>query len=162
MDTLGDRISAAARSQFDGKAWHGGSRLEVFPDPAAVAARAGGYVAGLARAAVAAGSRFSFAVSGGRRRGRCSALSRRRTCRGRALSCSRWTNGGPLPVKPGRELTHLRESRGAAAARVPPMPAEGEDLAAAARAYAAALAARFDLVRLGLGPVGRTRVPGAR
>src|ERR1700724_4104415 len=39
--------------------------LEVFPDPAGVAARAAGYVAGLARAAVAAGSRFSFAVSGG-------------------------------------------------------------------------------------------------
>jgi hypothetical protein len=39
--------------------------LEVFPDPAAVAARAAGYVAGLARAAAAAGSRFSFAVSGG-------------------------------------------------------------------------------------------------
>ena len=39
--------------------------LEVFPDPAAVAARAADYVAGLARTAVAAGSRFSFAVSGG-------------------------------------------------------------------------------------------------
>jgi len=36
--------------------------LEVFPDPAAVAARAAGYVAGLARVA-AAGGRFSFAVS---------------------------------------------------------------------------------------------------
>jgi hypothetical protein len=39
--------------------------LEVFPDPAAVPARTAGYVAGLATAAVAAGSRFSFAVSGG-------------------------------------------------------------------------------------------------
>jgi 6-phosphogluconolactonase len=39
--------------------------LEVFPDPAAVAARAADYVAGLARAAVAGGGRFTFAVSGG-------------------------------------------------------------------------------------------------
>jgi len=59
-------------------------------------------------------------------------------------------------VKPDRNLTHLRETRGAAAATVPPMPVEGEDLAAAARAYAAALPARFDLVHLGLGPDGHT------
>lgn len=39
--------------------------LEVVSDPAAVAARGASYVAALARAAVAAGSRFSFAVSGG-------------------------------------------------------------------------------------------------
>ena len=39
--------------------------LGVCPGPPAVAARAASHVAGLARAAVAAGSRFAFGVSGG-------------------------------------------------------------------------------------------------
>ena len=41
------------------------SELDVFADPAAVARAAAGLVAERARAAVAAGGRFRFAVSGG-------------------------------------------------------------------------------------------------
>ena len=40
--------------------------LEVVPDQEALARRAAGYVAGMARAAVADHGRFSLAVSGGR------------------------------------------------------------------------------------------------
>jgi 6-phosphogluconolactonase len=128
--------------------------LEVLPDPAAVAARAAGYVADLARAV--AGSRFSFAVSGGH--------TPWAMFRELAAEDMPWASTELFQVDervapagdPDRNLTHLQESLGAAPAIVHPMPVEEEDLAAAARAYAAALPARFDLVHLGLGPDGHT------
>jgi 6-phosphogluconolactonase len=90
--------------------------LEVFPDPAAVTARAAGYVAGLARAAVAAGSRFSFAVSGGQ--------TPWAMFRAPAAEDMPWASAELFQlderVAPAgdadRNLTHLRESLGAAAA----------------------------------------------
>ncbi len=64
---------------------------------------------------------------------------------------------------PARNLTGLTESLlDRAAAEVHPMPVESVDLARAAKEYAAALPARFDVVHLGLGDDGHTAslVPG--
>jgi 6-phosphogluconolactonase len=57
---------------------------------------------------------------------------------------------------PDRNLTHLRNSLGDAAAEVIPMPVNEPDLEAAATRYAQLLPQRFDLVHLGLGPDGHT------
>lgn len=57
---------------------------------------------------------------------------------------------------PDRNLTHLRESLGAAPAEVIAMPVNDTDLDAAADAYGRSLPGRFDLVHLGLGPDGHT------
>jgi 6-phosphogluconolactonase/glucosamine-6-phosphate isomerase/deaminase len=134
--------------------------LEVFPDPAAVAARAAGYVAGLARAAVAAGSRFSFTVSGGQ--------TTWTIFRALAAEDMPWASAELFQlderVAPAgdadRNLTHLRESLGAAAATVHPMPAE-EDLAAAARLRGGA-SRRVRPGAPGPRPGWPQRVPGAR
>jgi 6-phosphogluconolactonase len=64
---------------------------------------------------------------------------------------------------PARNLTGLSESLlDRATADVHPMPVESIDLARAAKEYAAALPARFDVVHLGLGDDGHTAslVPG--
>ncbi len=136
--------------------------LEVSPDPAAVAKRAAAYVAGLARTAVSAHGRFTFAVSGGR---------------------TPWAMFGELSSEdmpwadtelfqvdervapegdPDRNLTNLMASIGDAPALVHPMPVNDADLAHAAAEYATVLPQRFDLVHLGLGPDGHTAslVPG--
>ncbi|MGW9430791.1 6-phosphogluconolactonase [Streptomyces decoyicus] len=57
---------------------------------------------------------------------------------------------------PDRNLSHLRESLGAAPAEVIAMPVNDADLGAAAAAFGRSLPGRFGLVHLGLGPDGHT------
>ena len=61
-------------------------KVEVFPDADAVARAAAGLIAADARAAVAARGRFTLAVVGATRPGRCSACSPERTSPGVACT----------------------------------------------------------------------------
>jgi 6-phosphogluconolactonase len=136
--------------------------LKVAPDPAAVAAQAATYVAGLARAAVEDHGRFTFAVSGGHTPWAMFAELAKEDMPWADVELFQVDERVAPDGDPDRNLTHLQESIGDAPARVHPMPVTDPDLNAAANAYATVLPQRFDLVHLGLGPDGHTAslVPG--
>jgi 6-phosphogluconolactonase len=153
---------------------HGEFSLEirVLADADAVARDASAFIAGEARAAVAARGRFVVAFSGGH-----TPLQMLRLLVDEELS---WKHVHVVQVDervapagdPDRNLTHLRESLLEHAPLPPeqlyPMPVEEHDLRAAARRYAVSLQKIagsppvLDLVHLGLGTDGHTAslVPG--
>jgi 6-phosphogluconolactonase len=120
--------------------------LEVSPDAAAVAARAASYVAALARDAVSARGRFTFAVSGGKTPWAMFAEL--------ASEDMPWADVELFQVDervapdgdPERNLTHLRQILGSLPVTLIPMPVTDPDLGAAAAACASRLPARFDLM----------------
>ncbi|MGZ4393906.1 MAG: 6-phosphogluconolactonase [Gaiellaceae bacterium] len=139
------------------------ARLEILPDPEAVARRGAEFVAAQARAAVADHARFYFAVSGGRTPWAMFAHL--------AGEDMPWAETEIFQVDervapagdPGRNLTQLQAALPQeAVAEVHAMPVEDDDLEAAAARYAESLPEYFDLIHLGLGPDGHTAslVPG--
>ena len=130
--------------------------LDVIADTSMVAARAAGYVAEQARAAVADRGRFTFAVSGGHTPWAMFAELRNEDMPWADVELFQVDERVAPDGDPDRNLTHLRESLGDAPARVHPMPVNDPDLGAAAERYATVVPPRFDLVHLGLGPDGHT------
>ena len=141
-------------------------KIQIAADADAVANEAARIIAAQARAAVAARGRFIMAVSGGK--------TPWQMLRALANEEVPWKNVHVVQVDeriapagdPDRNLTHLRDSL-LSHAPLPPeqihaMPAEAEDLEAAAARYARTLQqiagspAVLDLAHLGLGPDGHT------
>lgn len=140
--------------------------IQIFADADAVARQAAKFIAAEARTAVAARGRFIIAVSGGK--------TPWQMLRALAAEEVPWVGVHVFQVDeriapagdPDRNLTHLRESLLSHAPLRPEqiyaMPVEEDDLAAAAKNYAATLQTiassppALDLAHLGLGPDGHT------
>ena len=139
-----------------------GLRVEILPDPSAVAARGAELVAGFARDAVVDHGRFTFAVSGGTTPWAMIAQLPR------TLPWERTTlyqvDERVVPAgDPDRNLTQLERSLSpGVTVEIRAMPVDASDLDAAAAEYARSLPDSFDLVHLGLGADGHTAslVPG--
>ena len=147
-------------------------KVEVLPDPDAVARRGAEIMAAEARAAAAAGRSFVLAVSGGHTPWIMLRELGRQDVPWRAVNVAQVDERVAPAGNPDRNLTHLRESLLARAplepSQIHAMPVELEDLDAAARLYAGTLEQlsgsppQLDLVHLGLGSDGHTAslVPG--
>lgn len=133
------------------------TRIEVLPDPDAVAKRAAAFVAEQARAAVVEHGRFTFAVSGGQTpRAMLAHLAGEDVPWAQTVIYQVDERVAPAG-HPDRNLAQLDESLAShPEVEIHAMPVEAGDLAAAAARYAASLPERFDLVHLGLGPDGHT------
>ncbi|MFD8019036.1 6-phosphogluconolactonase [Streptomyces lavendulae] len=132
--------------------------LQVVADPDAVAGTAAAFVARLARACVQAHGRFTFAVSGGHTPWAMFARLAHEDVPWEHVAVFQVDERVAPDGDPDRNLTHLRESLGAAPAEVIAVPVNDAALDAAATAYGRSLPERFDLVHLGLGlgPDGHT------
>jgi 6-phosphogluconolactonase len=137
--------------------------LEVFPDPAGVAARAAALLAEAARAAAGAGRTFAVALSGGTTPLAMLVELRSQDVPWEAVGIWQVDERVAPSGHPDRNLSHIRSNLpGEALSRLHPMPVESDDLEAAAADYAASLPVAFDVVHLGLGDDGHTAslVPG--
>ena len=100
--------------------------------------------------------RFTFAVSGGHTPWAMFADLMKEDVPWQAVQIFQVDERVAPDGDPDRNLTHLRDSLGNAAAEVVPMPVNDPDLEAAADRYGQLLPQRLDMVHLGLGPDGHT------
>ncbi|MFF1688785.1 MULTISPECIES: 6-phosphogluconolactonase [unclassified Streptomyces] len=109
--------------------------LEVVADPDAVAGTAAAFVAGLALACVQAHGRFTFAASGGHTPWAMFARLAHEDVPWEHVTVFQADERVAPDGDPDRNLTHLRESLGAAPAEVIATPVNDADPDAAAAAY---------------------------